>query len=152
MPDLSALPAALESCAQDLARQPVPVVLTILAVAAALVVVGRGRRPRPGEVWWAWVPFDEGRGGKDRPVLVLGRRGLRLEVARFTSRDQGRRSDHARVPDGVPGLTRGSWVDLRPRALPRRALRRRAGDAGPALVAWYEQARARGERDGARQG
>jgi len=30
--------------------------------------------PDPGEVVWAWVPYDEGDGrGKDRPVLLLGR-------------------------------------------------------------------------------
>src|SRR5690242_11295537 len=30
----------------------------------------------PGEIVWAWVPFDEGDGrGKDRPVLIIGRRG-----------------------------------------------------------------------------
>ena len=30
----------------------------------------------PGEIVWAWVPYDEGDGrGKDRPVLVIGRRG-----------------------------------------------------------------------------
>ena len=31
-------------------------------------------RPDPGEVVWAWVPYDEDDGqGKDRPVLVLAR-------------------------------------------------------------------------------
>lgn len=30
----------------------------------------------PGEVVWAWVPFEEGDGrGKDRPLLVVGRGG-----------------------------------------------------------------------------
>jgi hypothetical protein len=30
----------------------------------------------PGEVVWAWVPFEEGDGrGKDRPLLVVGRNG-----------------------------------------------------------------------------
>jgi len=33
-------------------------------------------RPDVGEVVWAWVPYEEGDGrGKDRPVLVVGRRG-----------------------------------------------------------------------------
>jgi hypothetical protein len=33
-------------------------------------------RPDPGEVVWAWVPFEENhRRGKDRPVLVVGRDG-----------------------------------------------------------------------------
>ena len=30
----------------------------------------------PGEIVWAWVPFEEGDGrGKDRPLLVVGREG-----------------------------------------------------------------------------
>ncbi|MGI5129394.1 type II toxin-antitoxin system PemK/MazF family toxin [Pseudonocardia sp. CA-107938] len=30
----------------------------------------------PGEIVWAWVPFEEGDGrGKDRPLLVVGRDG-----------------------------------------------------------------------------
>src|SRR5688500_8908532 len=34
-------------------------------------------RPDPGEIVWAWVPYAEGDGrGKDRPVLVIGRRGV----------------------------------------------------------------------------
>jgi hypothetical protein len=33
----------------------------------------------PGEIVWAWVPFEEGDGrGKDRPVLVVGREGRDL--------------------------------------------------------------------------
>ena len=33
--------------------------------------------PDPGEVVWAWVPYDEDRTrGKDRPVLLIGRREI----------------------------------------------------------------------------
>src|SRR3954447_18938349 len=33
----------------------------------------------PGEIVWAWVPYEEGDGrGKDRPLLVVGRRGADL--------------------------------------------------------------------------
>ena len=32
--------------------------------------------PEPGEVCWAWVPYEEDASqGKDRPVLVVGMRG-----------------------------------------------------------------------------
>lgn len=33
----------------------------------------------PGEIVWAWVPFEEDDGrGKDRPLLIVGRRGGEL--------------------------------------------------------------------------
>ena len=45
-------------------------------------------RPDPGEVVWAWVPYEEDPAqGKDRPVLVIGLdRGQLLALA-LTSRD-----------------------------------------------------------------
>ena len=45
----------------------------------------------PGEVVWAWVPFEEDpTQGKDRPVLVLANREARLVVAQMTSKDHDR--------------------------------------------------------------
>jgi len=45
-------------------------------------------RPDPGEVVWAWVPFEEGDGrGKDRPVLVVGRDGGTLVALMLSSKD-----------------------------------------------------------------
>lgn len=45
-------------------------------------------RPDPGEIVWAWVPYDENDGrGKDRPVLVIGRRGGDLLGLQLTSKD-----------------------------------------------------------------
>jgi PemK-like, MazF-like toxin of type II toxin-antitoxin system len=45
-------------------------------------------RPDPGEVVWAWVPFEEGDGrGKDRPVLVVGRDGEALLGLMLSSKD-----------------------------------------------------------------
>ncbi|MFT4082323.1 MAG: type II toxin-antitoxin system PemK/MazF family toxin [Nocardioides sp.] len=46
----------------------------------------------PGEVCWAWVPFEENDGrGKDRPVLVLARRGDGvLQTLMLTSKDHDR--------------------------------------------------------------
>lgn len=95
---------------------------------------------RPGEVWFAMVPYRDGTGAKDRPVVVLSARGRRCRVARLTSQDQGSRPGYARPPGRLPGLRADSWVDLRPMDLPRSALRRRAGDAGQAWIAWYEEA------------
>jgi hypothetical protein len=42
----------------------------------------------PGEIVWAWVPFDEGDGrGKDRPVLIIGRRDGNLLGLQLSSQD-----------------------------------------------------------------
>src|SRR5687768_10110091 len=48
--------------------------------------------PDPGEVVWAWVPYEEDHTrGKDRPVLLVGRSGGYLLGLMLTSKD--------RVPD-----------------------------------------------------
>lgn len=119
----------------------------LVAVIALVVLLGwlagrRGPRPDVGDVWFAEVPFADGSGSKDRPVLVLAVAGRSCRVATFTSQDKSARRDHAAVPIGVPGLRKASWVDLRPTTVSRRALRRRAGNPGPAFVLWYEQAAA----------
>ena len=43
--------------------------------------------PDPGEVVWAWVPFEEDPTlGKDRPVVVIGRHGDQLSGVALTSK------------------------------------------------------------------
>ena len=43
--------------------------------------------PDPGEVVWTWVPYeDDPSQGKDRPVVVFGRRGERLVGVALTSK------------------------------------------------------------------
>lgn len=57
--------------------------------------------PDPGEVVWTWVPYQEDlTQGKDRPVVVVGRRGDRLLGVALTSKD------HPTEPQVVvgPGL------------------------------------------------
>jgi hypothetical protein len=58
----------------------------------------------PGEIVWAWVPFEEGDGrGKDRPLLVVGRgRGRLLGLMLSSQRD------HADDPEWVP-IGAGAW-------------------------------------------
>ncbi|GAB6903610.1 hypothetical protein JCM9957A_67020 [Kineosporia succinea] len=47
--------------------------------------------PDPGEVVWAWVPFEEDHSqGKDRPVLVIARHGGQLLGLMLTSKDHDR--------------------------------------------------------------
>jgi hypothetical protein len=44
--------------------------------------------PDPGEVVWAWVPYeDDPSQGKDRPLLVIGRQGETLLALQLTSQD-----------------------------------------------------------------
>jgi hypothetical protein len=48
-------------------------------------------RPDPGEVVWAWVPYeDDPAQGKDRPVLVIGTDGDTLLGLQLTSKDHDR--------------------------------------------------------------
>ncbi len=48
-------------------------------------------QPDPGEVCWAWVPYeDDPAQGKDRPVLVLARRENLLSCLMLTSKDHDR--------------------------------------------------------------
>ncbi len=45
----------------------------------------------PGEVVWAWVPFEEDHArGKDRPALIMGRQGSWLLALQVTSQDHDR--------------------------------------------------------------
>jgi hypothetical protein len=47
--------------------------------------------PDPGEVVWAWVPYeDDPAQGKDRPVLVIGLDGDQLLGLQLTSKDHDR--------------------------------------------------------------
>lgn len=134
----SIVPAALGDL---LADRPWLIAVVAAAVLLVLRLLGRAGRPaaRPGEVWFAMVPYRDGTGAKDRPVVVLSSTSRRCTVARLTSQDHDDRPEYVRAPGLLPGLSRQSWVDLRPVQLHRTALRRRTGDAGTAWVAWYEQ-------------
>lgn len=58
--------------------------------------------PDPGEIVWAWVPFEEDTTrGKDRPVLVVGHDGPWLLTLMLSTRDH----------DGG-GRPRERWMDL----------------------------------------
>jgi hypothetical protein len=74
-------------------------------------------QPDPGEVVWAWVPYDEGDGrGKDRPVLVIGRRGAGLLGLMLSSQDHDRdAADEARHGRIWMDVGAGAWD---PRARP----------------------------------
>jgi hypothetical protein len=67
--------------------------------------------PDPGEVVWTWVPYDEGDGrGKDRPVLVIGRRGPDLLGLLLSSQDHDRdAADEARHGRLWTDVGSGAW-------------------------------------------
>jgi hypothetical protein len=68
-------------------------------------------RPDPGEIVWAWVPFEEGDGrGKDRPVLVVGRDGDALLALMLSSQDHDRdAADEARHGRHWVDIGSGAW-------------------------------------------
>jgi hypothetical protein len=71
----------------------------------------RDGKPDPGEIVWAWVPFEEGDGrGKDRPVLVISRDGDTLTGLMLTSKDHDRdAADEARWGRYWMDIGSGAW-------------------------------------------
>jgi hypothetical protein len=67
--------------------------------------------PDPGEVVWAWVPYeDDPAQGKDRPVLVLARREVMLVCLYLTSKDHDRDAeDEARYGRYWMDVGTGGW-------------------------------------------
>jgi len=120
------------------AHLPCPQVCLLLVTAAACGLLvrrgaerGKGPACGPGQVWWAWLPFEDSPDGKDRPVLVVKDSGGRhVWVCKITSK-----SPHARVAahyrqvscQGWDRRQGPSWLDTRRRRVPRSNLRRYAG-------------------------
>ena len=71
--------------------------------------------PDPGEVVWAWVPYeDDPDQGKDRPVLVLARQGTTLACLMLTSKDHDRDAeDEARHERYWMDVGTGGWDSQR---------------------------------------
>ncbi|MEV0175343.1 type II toxin-antitoxin system PemK/MazF family toxin [Streptomyces sp. NPDC050803] len=124
--------------------------VVLLALVAALVDGwGRGRtpllrrtrtrvaaRPRPTEIWWASVPFEDGPGTKDRPCLVLAVHGKRVRVAKITSRFHDERAGVIPLPPGAVGDAQGraSYLETDElREVPVWDFRRRVGVVDPVL-------------------
>lgn len=74
----------------------------------------RDGQPDPGEVVWAWIPFeDDPSQGKDRPAIVIGSAGAALALVPFTSRVQHGRDDAYEIGAGGWDCSgRSSWVKL----------------------------------------
>ena len=67
--------------------------------------------PDPGEVVWAWVAYEEDASqGKDRPVLLIGRRDAQLLGLMLTSKDHDRdAADEARYGRYWMDVGSGAW-------------------------------------------
>lgn len=66
----------------------------------------RDGQPDPGEVVWAWVPYeDDPSQGKDRPVLVIGLDGDQLLGLQLSSKDH----DHDAADEAAFGR---HWMDI----------------------------------------
>lgn len=67
----------------------------------------------PGEVVWAWVPYEEDpHQGKDRPVVIIGRTGGDFAGVALTSKNKGR-ADHVAVgTGGWDPKGRDSWAKV----------------------------------------
>jgi hypothetical protein len=99
---------------------------------------GRGpaTAPRPGEIWWADVPYADGTGSKVRPCLVLRVDGRDADVLKITSQDKSDRDDHVPIPTRSwdPSAGHDSFLDIRdPIPLPVAAFEDRAGPCDPDL-------------------
>lgn len=68
-------------------------------------------KPDPGEVVWAWVPYeDDASRGKDRPVLLIGRDRRRLHGLMLSSQDHDRdAADEARHGRYWMDVGAGGW-------------------------------------------
>jgi mRNA-degrading endonuclease toxin of MazEF toxin-antitoxin module len=86
----------------------------------------------PLSYWYATVPFDDGEGSKERPVLVLRQDGSNARVLKVTSQSKEGRANYRRVDTAGwdrPGARNGSWVQTdRVVTIPLRNFRRRLGD------------------------
>ncbi|CAL9458081.1 type II toxin-antitoxin system PemK/MazF family toxin [Streptomyces sp. enrichment culture] len=116
----------------------------VVVVAAVALLVWRSRavraasveRPRPAEIWWANVPFEDGPGAKDRPCLVLTVRGRRATVAKITSRFRDERAGVIPLPPGAVGDAQGRASFLETdelREVPVAEFRRKVGVMDPVL-------------------
>lgn len=62
--------------------------------------------PDPGEIVWAWVPYEEDHSrGKDRPVLLIGHDGPWLLALQMSSKDRNDNTEHERRQGRI-------WVDI----------------------------------------
>lgn len=90
--------------------------------------------PDPGEVVWAWVPFEEDpTQGKDRPLAIVGRvadKPADLVCFLLSSKDRSGDDEWVSIGTGAwDSEHRESWVRIsRPLAVTPQAVRREGGE------------------------
>ncbi|POX47916.1 hypothetical protein C3489_28430 [Streptomyces sp. Ru71] len=96
----------------------------------------RPHRPRPAEIWWAQVPYEDGPQSKDRPCLVLSVHGRRVRVAKISTKYHDERAGVIPLPPGSVGDAQGRASFLQTdelREVPVGDFRRRVGVVDPVL-------------------
>ena len=85
--------------------------------------------PDPGEVVWTWVPFqDDPDQGKDRPVVVIGRRGANLVGIPLTTKADDREAQYKLGTGGWDPRRRTSYARIwRLVDIPPTTMRREGG-------------------------
>lgn len=69
--------------------------------------------PDPGEIVWTWVPYeDDPDQGKDRPVVVIGRRGDKLVGVPLTTRQNHREAQVSVGTGAWDGQRRTSYARI----------------------------------------
>jgi hypothetical protein len=107
----AAKPPGAASSADDAGRSPGRYAGDFTGTATVHYAPDPDGEPDPGEIVWTWVPYEEDHSqGKDRPVLIVGRRRSALLALMLTSKDHDGR---ARQDDYVD-IGTGAW-DLRQR-------------------------------------
>jgi hypothetical protein len=91
------------------------------------------RPARPGDIWWADVPYEDGTGSKVRPCLIVRVRFIGYDVLKITSQDQSRRNDYVQIPTKAwdRNAAKDSYLDLTD-PLRIKAVDNKAGELDPA--------------------
>jgi hypothetical protein len=72
------------------------------------------RKAKPGEIWWADVPYEDGSGHKVRPCLIVKVRLAGYDVLKITSQAQSQRRDHIQIETRSwdRNASKNSYLDL----------------------------------------
>ena len=98
-------------------------------------------KARPWEIWWAYVAFEEGDGGKERPVLVLEDGTVYVIAFMITSHEQRNVYGEYDVTKWQSaGLTKPSTIRVtRKLKLEENDLIRKLGDLHPLDIVLLER-------------